>query len=50
MSSRSKYLYSLVNTPSLCPCELFAMRSKISDVGFIEVSPPFHSSILDVTN
>jgi hypothetical protein len=30
--------------------EHFSIRSKISDVGFIEVSPPFHSYILDVTN
>lgn len=37
-------------TPSLCSLEHFSIRSKISDVGFIEVSPPFHSYILDVTN
>ena len=30
--------------------EFDAVFAKISDVGFIEVSPPFHSYILDVTN
>ena len=39
-----------MNTPSLCSLEHFSIRSKISDVGFIEVSPPFHSYVLDVTN